>query len=170
VSEAATLSSIPAAHAWLVAQGYELTERSVRNHVEQGLLPAEKSRNGKVKQIRLLDLERYAKSHLQRKENDEGADRARLIKAQAEKIELENDAKRGKYLDRAEEEQRDAAVLAAFRRHLENAAPDRLQAIIAQVGKLVDAETRNKIAARQPEWLQKDMDFMAKMFDRFGGG
>ncbi len=165
-----TLDSIPAAHAWLQEEGYEITERSVRNHVQLGNLPAERSRNGKVKSIRLIDLKRYAKNHLQQADgSDQSDNRARLIKEQADKLELENDIKRGKYLDRAEEEQRDAAVLAAFRRHIEGSAPDRIQGFIAEIGKVIGDEARPMLVARQPEWLQQDMDFLSRMFDGFRG-
>ena len=61
-----TLTSIPQAHAWLTERGYAITERSVRNHVQSGMLPAERHRNGKVKAIRVIDLERYARNHLER--------------------------------------------------------------------------------------------------------
>jgi len=164
------LDSIPAAHAWLEEQGYDITECSVRNHVQLGNLPAEKSRNGKVKSIRLIDLERYARNHLQRNDgNDPSDNRARLLKEQADKLELENNIKRGKYLDRAEEQQRDAAVLAAFRRHIEGGAPDRMHGFIAEIGKLVGDEVRAMLVARQPEWLQQDMDYLSRMFDGFKG-
>ena len=170
MTEPATLKSIPAAHAWLTAAGYAITERSVRNHVDQGMLPAKRSRNGRVEQIRILDLERYARQHLQRQTVAEiGDDKARLIKQQADKLELENDLKRGRYLDKAEEEQRDAAILAGFRRHLETAAPDRLQSLLAEIAKDLDEKTRARLVARQPEWLQADMDYLAGVFDRFEG-
>lgn len=171
MTEQQTLSSIPAAHAWLTAQGYEITERSVRNHVDAGMLPAEKSRNGKIKQIRMLDLERYAKNHLQKASAIEtDGHRTRMIKEQADKLELENNIKRGKYLDREAEEQRDAAILSGLRRNIENAAPDRLQAILAEILKLIeDQSLRAAIVARQPEWLQQDMDVLADVFDGFHG-
>jgi len=165
-----TIPSIPQAHAWLEEQGYDITERSVRNHVKQGLLPAERSRNGRVKSIRMIDLQRYAKKHLQRAASEAEDSRSELISLQADKLRLENDLKRGKYLLREAEEQRDAAVLAGLRRHLETSAPDRLQAILAEVLKQIDSETiRAAIVARQPEWLQRDMDRLADIFDEFHG-
>lgn len=164
------VSSIPKAHTWLEEQGYNITERSVRNHVKQGLLPAERSKNGRVKAIRMIDLERYAKQHLAGGNNQAEDSRAELIGLQADKLRLENDLKRGKYLLREEEEQRDAAILSGLRRHFETAAPDRLQAILADILKLVDSEAlRTAIVARQPEWLQRDMDLLADAFDEFHG-
>lgn len=164
------LPSIPAAHAWLTEQGYRLTEKTLRNHVQQGKLPTEKHRNGKVKLIRLLDLERYARQWLDPTASADSDDyRARLIKAQAEKTELDNDIKRGRYLDREKEEQRDAAILASFRRHIESAAADRMQQFIAEVTKHVTAETRAVLIAKQPGWIQQDLDFLARMFDGFAG-
>lgn len=163
------LASIAAAHAWLQAAGYNLTERSVRNHIDVGMLPARRAKNGKVEAIRMQDLERYARTHLAKNEPDPGNDRDRLLKAQADKIELENDLKRGRYLDAAEEEQRDAAVLSAFRRHLEAAAADRLADQISTIIKELPKDQRNKITALQPAWLQQDLDFLATMFDQFQG-
>jgi len=95
--------------------------------------------------------------------------RARLIKAQADKMEFENAVKQGKYLEREAEEQRDAAVLAALRRHIESAAPDRLQNILARISEQVDEKTRSKMIAIQPDWLASDMDFIDQMFDQFIG-
>lgn len=167
---AGNFPSIPAAHAWLTEQGYHLTEKTLRNHVQQGKLPTEKHRNGKVKLIRLLDLERYARQWLDQPAGQVSDDyRARLIKAQAEKTELDNDIKRGRYLDREKEEQRDAAVLASLRRHIESAAADRVQQFVADVVKHVSAETRAVIVAKQPAWVQQDLDYLARMFDGFLG-
>jgi len=162
------LPNIPAAHAWLIENGYDITERSVRNHAKAGMLPAERTRNGKIKQIRIKDLDRYARQHLERTDAPSD-DKARLLKAQADKLEIENDIKRGRYLDRAEEEQRDAAILASFRQHLERSAPDRLQSLLAEVGQHIDATARAKINALQPQWLQRDLDSLAGMFDSFQG-
>jgi hypothetical protein len=164
-----TVPSIPAAHRWLTEHGYDVTERTVRNHVDQGLLPAERSRGGKVKAIREIDLERYAKNNLTRNQPEQGDDRTRLIRAQADEREFNLALKRGQYLDREEEEQRDAAVLAGLRRHLESAAPDRLQGILATISTLVDEDTRAAIVARTPEWLQQDLDVLADIFDQFEG-
>lgn len=167
---APSFSGIPAAHSWLLTQGYQLTEKTLRNHVDQGKLPAEKHRNGKVKQIRMIDLDRYARQWLERNDPDaENNHRARLIKEQADKIALDNDIKRGRYLDREVEEQRDAAVLASFRRHIESATPDRLQEMIANISKMVDADTRAKIVAMQPAWIASDLEFLSRMFDGFKG-
>ena len=163
------LTSISEAHSWLIDSGYDITERSVLNHVRDGKLPAEKSRNNKVKAIRLIDLERYAKNHLQKISGTDD-DRDQLRKEQIRKLQLENDAKEGKFLNREEEEQRDAAILAGFRRHLEASAPDRLQGIIAEILKLIDdGNIRAAIVARQPAWLERDMDQLADIFDGFEG-
>ena len=163
------LSSISDAHSWLIDHDYDITERSVLNHVREGKLPAEKSRNNKVKSIRLLDLERYAKNHLQKIAGVDD-ERDQLRKEQVRKLKLENDAKEGKFLNREEEEQRDAAILSGFRRHLEASAPDRLQGMIAEILKLIDdGNIRAAIVARQPAWLERDMDQLADIFDGFSG-
>lgn len=166
-----TLATIADAHEWLTEQGFTVTERTVRNHIKSGMLPAQTSRNKKVTGIRLLDLARYAKIHLAKPDVADPSDhRARLLKQQADKIELENDIKRGKYIDRAEEEQRDAAVLAGFRKHLENAAPDRLNELISDLLKgIKDEKVRASIIAMQPEWLESDMNRLADIFDTYHG-
>jgi len=170
MSDQPTLTSIPQAHNWLIDQGYDITERTVRNHVAGGMLPATRSRGGKVQEIRILDLENYAKNHLERATGEEEDARTRNIRLQGDARELDLAIKRGQFIDKDEEEQRDAAILSGLRRHLETSAPDRLQAILAEISKLVDDEAlRSLIVARQPEWLQRDMDTLADIFDQFEG-
>jgi len=170
MADGIVFTSIAAAHAWLKQEGYDITDRSVRNHIQEGKLPAEKNRTGKVKSIRLIDLERYAKNHLQKIVADPTSDRDRLVKGQADKVEIENKIKLGKLIDRETEEQRDAAILSGFRQHLETSAPDRLQGILADILKLIDdGNLRAAIIARQPGWLEQDMDMLADIFDEFEG-
>jgi hypothetical protein len=91
---------------------------------------------------------------------------------------MKNDALAGRILYVDEEEQRDAKIFAGFRRHQENSAPERVQrntsAILALVDEVVhDEDQRAKVhslvAARQPELIQRDLDFLADMFDQFKG-
>ncbi len=165
-------TSVAAAHRWLEDEGYGLTERTLGNHLKDGLCQAERYRNGKVKQITLAQLEKYARMHLV-KTLPQGPQldlKARLIKEQADKIELENAKKRGELINLAEEEQRDAMILAGFRRHLENSAADRLQGLLNDILKTVkDEKLRSEIVARQPGWLQQDLDLLADIFDGFVG-
>jgi hypothetical protein len=173
-----SIPSIPKAHAWLIEHGYEITERTVRNHVESGMLPARRSRNGKVTAIRLIDLERYARNYLEKVEDDEGATRAEFLREQIIEKRMKNQERAGMTMHLGEVKQRSTKLFSGLRRHTETAVPERVQRNTASFLAVVDsvvtdedlrARIHSAVSARQPELIERDMEFLADMFDQFKG-
>lgn len=174
-----SLPSIPKAHAWLQEQGYDITERTVRNHVESGMLPAKRSRNGKVTAIRLLDLERYARNYLQGiADAQDGGVREELLREQVLEKRMKNQERAGMFMPLEEVKQRSTKLFSGLRRHVETAVPERVQRNTASILAVVDsvvtdedlrARIHSAVSARQPELIERDMDFIADMFDQFKG-
>lgn len=169
-SAAERLPNLEQAAAWLIQQGFLVSARTVRNHADRVAGFPRKQKDGSYLQAEVLDYARRAWENPSQPlvGDDKPADHADAIKREtARKLQMDNDIKAGHYLLRSSEEQRDAAVLAGFRRHLESSAPERLQALLAEIGAHLPDGVKGIITARQPEYLQRDLDFLADMFDGF---
>lgn len=164
------LPNLEQAAAWLIQQGFLVSPRTVRNHAERVAAFPRKQKDGSYLQSEILDYARRSWENPSRPMVGDvaPADHTDAIKREtARKLQMDNDIKAGLYLLRSSEEQRDAAVLAGFRRHLESSAPERLQALLAEIGAHLPDDVKGIVTARQPEYLQRDLDFLADMFDGF---
>ena len=164
--------SIPQALKALHDNGYDVPKRTFYDHVSKGLIGVEKSRTGKVNGIDHKALMRYAEAHLVKKSAivemaEQMDDRSRLLKAQANKIELENKIKEGQYLLRSEEEARDARILAGIKQGVENFGPFIVQQLIIQAGDHIGVDCRAKIGRLAPELLAYYSDQAQDLFDRY---
>uniref|UniRef100_A0A831UBU6 Uncharacterized protein n=1 Tax=Geobacter metallireducens TaxID=28232 RepID=A0A831UBU6_GEOME len=165
--------TIAEAHRYLVEQGFTLTDRTLANHIRQGLLGCDKDRRGRITNIDHKALMAYARAHLEKRGGGDvsvDCDIHEEIKRETlRKLRDENNRKAGLYLLKSEEEQRDAAVLAAFRRHLEAGSHERVQSILSDILGHPDMPDRLKsdLTARLPEYVHHDLEFLADMFDAF---
>jgi hypothetical protein len=85
----------------------------------------------------------------------------RLVKEQADKIALENEYRRGQYLLKSEEEQRDARILAGIKQAVENFGPFIIQDLIT-----ISKEQGN-LEAAAPQLMARYSDQAADLFHRF---
>lgn len=136
------------------------------------MIGVEKNRTGKVTGIDHKALMKYAEAHLVKKSallemTEVLDDRSRLLKAQADKIELENKIKSGMYLLRSEEEARDARILAGIKQGVENFGSFIVQQLIIQAGEIIGEECRIKIGRMTPELLAYYNDQAQDLFDRY---
>lgn len=153
---------------WLIREGYKCQERTVRNHHKSGLFPIQPGG-----EFRQHDIEAYAKTHLDRPGyRDQAAagnsSKDRLIKAQAEEREFRTAQLKGRLIDAAEEEARDARLWKAVRADVEQYAP----AVINELVERIIAcnppeELRHRITAMIPELRDVYEDYIAEMFDRY---
>lgn len=151
-------STIEAAR-WIMAEGYLVKERSAQDHVKQNVA---RQKDGTYLQ---KHVEEYARRTWenpgQTQLQPEMDDKARLIKAQADKLELGNEVTRGQYLLKSEEEARDARVLAAIKQAVENFGPFIIQDLIT-IGK-----EQQHLDSAAPTLLARYSDQAADLFNRF---
>lgn len=152
---------------WVIEQGYLVKERSAHDHIKAGV-PRQKDGTWLQKQV-----EEYAQRTwenpsrtVEAVQDGDGGHKARLLKANADLMELKVLEKQGNLLDAAEEEARDAAVLLAIRRHLELFGPELLKAIINDLAGMVPDEIRTQMLQRLPEWNEGYQERVAEVFDQ----
>lgn len=165
-------TSIPKAIAALHDNGYDVPRRTFYHHVNIGLIGVEKNRTGKVTGIDHKALIKYAEAHLVKKAaliemTEVLDDRARLLKAQADKIETDNKIKMGLYVLLSDEERRDAQILSAIKQGVENFGRHIIQQLILRSGEFIGHDCRIKMAQMTPELLAYYNDQAQDLFDRF---
>ena len=154
--------TITAVLEYLRAEGYSPARRTLYAHRRNGVLP-ELPGGGFSK----LAVDKYAATHLSRdaaEENDLDH-KSRLVRAQANMAELKVAMQRGELLDASAEEARDAAVLLAVRRHLEQGAADRIKMILQDMAVVLTNDQVATATTYLPEWIDNELERIAESFD-----
>jgi hypothetical protein len=165
-------STVLEAARWVMAHGFLVKERSACDHIKAGV-PRQKDGTylqAQVEEYAVRTWENPSRQMLEGGEEDSGH-KARLLRANADLMELKVAEKKGALLDAAEEEARDAAILLGIRRHMEQGLPERIKAMVAELaGAWREGMTAEEFSAaamvRLPEWIEADMDRLAEAFDK----
>lgn len=153
---------------WLIKEGYKVQERTVRNHHKTGLFPVQPGG-----EFRQADIEAYAKNHLDRPGYSDlaaagNSSKDRIQAALAEEREFRTSQLKGRLIDAAEEEARDAKLWKAVRSDIEQQAPAVITELVERIiGLDPPEELRHRITALIPELRVTYEDFIAEMFDRY---
>lgn len=153
---------------WLVQQGYQVQERTVRNHLKARRFSARE--DGEFHQE---DIEVYAERELKRPGTDQlnpagASHKDRLTAAMADERELKTKKLKGELIDAGEEEARDARLWRAVRNDIENYAPNVITELVERVIACgIPEEIRPRITALVPELREMYEDFLAEMFERY---
>lgn len=144
--------------------GFIVGQRSAENHIKAGVA---REKDGTYLQAKVEEFAGRTWENPSRSAADADDDsyKARLVKANAELMELKVAEKRGAVLDAAEEEARDAAVLLGIRRHLENGVPERIKRMIADLSAVMTEEQQALAMTRLPEWIELELERVADAFD-----
>lgn len=151
---------------WVMAQGYLVKERSACDHIKAGVA---REKDGTYRQDKVEDYARRTwENPAQAVVESAAADdyKGRLLKANAELMELKVKQQHGRLLDAAEEEARDAAVLLAIRRHLELGVVERVKGMIGDLSDILSEEQQAAAMVRLPEWIELEQERIAAAFDR----
>lgn len=122
--DAPRLKSIPEVLDYLTGQGFKVARRTLYLHKQQGILREQVGGGFTLKAV-----DDYARRNLERPGINAPVpaafsdDKARLIKAQADKIEFENELKSGKYMLREDVEARWVQAAAFLKNDLYNFGP-----------------------------------------------
>jgi len=131
------LKSIPEVLNYLTGQGFKIGRRTLYLHKQQGILREQIGGGFTIKAV-----DDYARRNLDRPGIEAPAvnnflndDKSRLLKAQCDKIEFDNELKRGSYILKSEVEQQGAASVSFLKNDLSNFGPyitERLVELISE--------------------------------------
>lgn len=145
--------------------GFIVGQRSAENHIKAGVA---REKDGTYLQTKVEEFAGRTWENPSRSaavDADDDSYKARLVKANAEMMELKLAERRGALLDAAEEEARDAAILLGIRRHLENGVPERIKRMIADLAVVMTEEQQALAMTRLPEWIELELERVADAFD-----
>ena len=168
-NDRARLRSIPEILNYLTGQGFKTARRTLYLHKQQGILREQIGGGFSIKAV-----DDYARRNLERPGIEapplavSGDDRARLMKAQADKIELDNEIKQGLYLIKAEEEARDARLWFAVKTDIENYGSTLIKELVNRIAALkLPDEVNGKIVSLVPELNSIFASSVDELFDRY---
>jgi hypothetical protein len=125
---------------WVITQGYLVSERSIHNHARYPGFPHKQKDGGYVKH----QVETYAASVWENPSRpaapastDSANDKARMLKEQADKLELANEITRKNYILRSLVEQEMAARASFLKRDLYNLGPRLVDRVVEQAATLI---------------------------------
>lgn len=158
-----SLKNAIAVFAHLQESGFIVSQRTIYNHIEQGLL--KRSSSGEFSSA---DVDRYAESNL---DTADGGDidtyKERLAAARAAMAEIELAKMKGELLDAAAEEARDAALLLELRRDEERWGGELWQKLIDYFEPIIEPDAIAQLQQRQAEFKEFYLDAVADRFDAF---
>ncbi len=164
-----SLRSIPEILNYLTGQGFKISRRTLYLHKQQGIL-REKIGGG----FTIKAVDDYARRNLDRpgieapQSSVLSEERNRLMKAQAHKVELDNEIKQGMYLNKAEEEARDARLWFAVKTDVENYGTTLISELINRITQLeLPEDCNHRIMALVPELRSIYEEAVDELFDRY---
>lgn len=128
---------------WATTQGYLISERSIHNHARYPGFPHKQKDGSYLKS----QVEAYAASAWENPSRpgtapdtgDSAADKARLIREQADKLTLANEITRKNYIQRSLVEQEMSARASFLKRDLQNLGPRLVDRVIEEAAVLIRA-------------------------------
>jgi len=150
---------------YLIREGYKVQERTVRNHHKGGLFPVHPGG-----EFRQQDIDNYAKNNLDRPgyQGAASAEETHRSRLQAEEREFRTAQLKGKLIDAAEEEARDAKLWKAVKADFEQYAPGVINELVERIFAFdPPEEMRQRISSLIPELREVYEGYIAEMFDRY---